>query len=126
MSVFHFAVCARRRRETEVRRTDLPAGAGLEVLMESDEVGLCLINDPQHRSLYMFNHIEYDTTTLADEYNRDVVAKKAINMPENYFPGNDPARPPENRWRSYAHLLFGNWINEVYQTTPYDLARIGT
>ena len=94
--------------------------------MESDEVGLCLINDPQHRSLYMFNHIEYDTTTLADEYNRDVVAKKAINMPANYFPGNDPARPPENRWRSHAHLLFGNWINEVYQTTPYDLARIGT
>ena len=113
-------------RWTEVRRADLPAGAGLEVLMESDEVGLCLINDPQHRSLYMFNHIEYDTTTLADEYNRDVVAKKAINMPENYFPGNDPARPPENRWRSHAHLLFGNWINEVYQTTPYDLARIGT
>jgi homoserine O-succinyltransferase/O-acetyltransferase len=21
--------------------------------------------------------------------------------------------------------LFGNWINEVYQTTPYDLAEIG-
>ncbi len=112
-------------RWTEVRRADLPKEAGLEVLMESDEVGLCLINDAEHRSLYMFNHIEYDTTTLADEYNRDVAAGKSINMPANYFPGGDPKRPPENRWRSHAHLLFGNWINEVYQSTPYDLAKIG-
>jgi homoserine O-succinyltransferase/O-acetyltransferase len=112
-------------RWTEVRRAELPKSGGLEVLMESEEVGLCLINDPQHRSLYMFNHIEYDTLTLADEYNRDVAANKAINMPANYFPGNDAKRTPENRWRSHAHLLFGNWINEVYQTTPYDLARIG-
>lgn len=112
-------------RWTEVRRADLPKAAGLEVLMESDEVGLCLINDPKHRALYMFNHIEYDTNTLGDEYGRDVAAGKAINMPANYFPGNDPKRTPENRWRSHAHLLFGNWINDVYQTTPYDLARIG-
>lgn len=113
-------------RWTEVRRADLPKEAGLEVLMESDEVGLCLINDAEHRSLYMFNHIEYDTTTLADEYNRDVAAGKSINMPANYFPGGDPKRPPENRWRSHAHLLFGNWINEVYQTTPFDRMRIGS
>jgi homoserine O-succinyltransferase/O-acetyltransferase len=112
-------------RWTEVRRSDLPQH-GLEVLMESDEMGLCLIHDPKHRSLYMFNHIEYDTATLGDEYRRDVAAAKAINMPANYFPGNDPARPPENRWRSHAHLLFGNWINEVYQTTPFDLEHIGT
>ena len=113
-------------RWTEVRRADLPKEAGLEVLMESDEVGLCLINDAEHRSLYMFNHIEYDTTTLADEYNRDVAAGKSINMPANYFPGGDPKRLPENRWRSHAHLLFGNWINEVYQTTPFDRMRIGS
>jgi homoserine O-succinyltransferase/O-acetyltransferase len=112
-------------RWTEVRRSELPRDHGLEVLMESDDVGLCLINDPRHRSLYMFNHIEYDTMTLADEYNRDVAARKSINMPANYFPANDPAKVPENRWRSHAHLLFGNWINEVYQTTPYDLADIG-
>lgn len=112
-------------RWTDVRRAELPRDHGLEVLMESEEVGLCLINDPRHRSLYMFNHIEYDTMTLADEYNRDVAAGKPINMPANYFPGNDPAKAPENRWRSHAHLLFGNWINEVYQTTPFDLANIG-
>ncbi len=111
-------------RWTEVRRAEIPK-AGLEVLMESDEVGLCLINDAAHRTLYMFNHIEYDTTTLADEYNRDMAAARAIAMPASYFPGNDPTRPPENRWRSHAHLLFGNWIDAVYQTTPFDLGKIG-
>jgi homoserine O-succinyltransferase/O-acetyltransferase len=54
-------------RWTEVRRADLPANAGLEILMEADDVGLCLINDPQYRQLYMFNHIEYDTHSLGDE-----------------------------------------------------------
>jgi homoserine O-succinyltransferase len=113
-------------RWTEVRRSEIPSGHGLEVLMESDETGLCLIADADHRSLYMFNHIEYDTQSLSDEYWRDVNAGKPIELPINYFPGDDPTRPPENRWRSHAHLLFGNWINEVYQTTPYDLARIGS
>ena len=112
-------------RWTENHRADLPGDKHLEILMESDEAGLCLISDPAHRSLYMFNHIEYDTTSLADEYWRDRTAGKSIELPANYFPNNDPERPPENRWRSHAHLLFGNWINEVYQTTPFDLSKIG-
>ena len=112
-------------RWTEVRRSDLPKNAGLEVLMESEDVGLCLINDAAHRSLYMFNHIEYDTGSLAEEYNRDVSANKPIEVPAHYYPGDNPAKPPENRWRSHAHLLFGNWINEVYQSTPFDLNNIG-
>jgi homoserine O-succinyltransferase/O-acetyltransferase len=112
-------------RWTEVRRSDLPVAAGIEVLIESDEAGLCLVADAPHSSLCMFNHIEYDTQTLSDEYWRDINAGRPIEVPRNYFPGNDPQGPPENRWRSHAHLLFGNWINEVYQTTPFDLNEIG-
>ena len=112
-------------RWTEVRRSDLPAGTSLEVLIESDEVGLCLLSYAPHSALYMFNHIEYDTRTLAEEYWRDTDAGRPIELPKNYFPGGDPNAPPENRWRSHAHLLFGNWINEVYQTTPFDLNDIG-
>ena len=112
-------------RWTENHRADLPKDKGLEVLMESDEAGLCLIADAPHRSLYMFNHIEYDTHSLGDEYWRDTNAGKPVGMPANYFPRNDPKAQPENRWRSHAHLLFGNWINDVYQTTPFDLAEIG-
>ena len=46
-------------------------------------------------------------------------------MPHDYFPENNPERRPLNRWRSHAHLLFANWINEIYQTTPFDLSLIG-
>lgn len=112
-------------RWTEIREAELPPDAGLEVLVSAAETGPCLIEDQAHRALYMFNHIEYDTTSLKEEYDRDVAKGEPVAVPVNYYPDNDPRRPPENRWRSHAHLLFGNWINEVYQTTPYDLARIG-
>ncbi|MFZ9950232.1 MAG: homoserine O-acetyltransferase/O-succinyltransferase family protein, partial [Gemmobacter sp.] len=91
----------------------------------SDEVGPCLIEDAGHRALYIFNHFEYDSDTLKQEYDRDVAAGAPINVPVNYYPEDDPARTPTNRWRSHGHLLYGNWINEIYQTTPYDLAAIG-
>ncbi|MFN3847331.1 MAG: homoserine O-succinyltransferase, partial [Paracoccaceae bacterium] len=48
-----------------------------------------------------------------------------INVPLNYYTDDNPAMPPLNRWRSHAHLLYGNWINEIYQTTPYDPQDIG-
>jgi homoserine O-succinyltransferase len=112
--------CVPVSRWTEVRRQDLPAGRGLVILAESDETGLCLVDDPLHHSLHMFNHLEYDSTTLADEFFRDASAGMDTAPPRNYFPGDDRARRPENRWRSHAHLLFGNWINQIYQTTPFD------
>jgi len=112
-------------RWTEVRRADLPADSGLSVLMESPESGLCLIAEPAARRLYMFNHIEYDSTSLGEEYGRDRDKGVAIAMPANYFPGDDDTRHPENRWRSHAHLFFGNWINEMYQTTAFDPKEIG-
>ncbi len=112
-------------RWTENLKSELPRGKGLEVLMESEEAGLCFVADNPHRQLYMFNHIEYDTNSLGDEYHRDVDAGKPIAPPANYFPGGNTSATPENRWRSHAHLLFGNWINEVYQSTPFRLEDIG-
>lgn len=111
-------------RWTEMRQSEIEA-AGLTMMIASDETGPCLVEDPCHRALYIFNHFEYDSTTLKEEYDRDVSAGKAINVPANYYPDDDPTKQPTNRWRSHAHLLYGNWINEIYQGTPYDLAQIG-
>ena len=113
-------------RWTEVRADDVADRPGLTTLVASDEVGPCLLQDEGHRALYVFNHLEYDSTTLKDEYDRDVAAGKSIAVPVNYYPDDDPSRPPSNRWRSHAHLLYGNWINEIYQTTEYDISKIGT
>ncbi|GGF63535.1 homoserine O-succinyltransferase [Paracoccus acridae] len=112
-------------RWTEIRQADVDARPALRTLLASDQCGPCLLEDPGHRALYIFNHFEYDSTTLKEEYDRDVEAGKPINVPLNYYPDDDPARAPSNRWRSHAHLLYGNWINEIYQTTEYDLSRIG-
>jgi len=112
-------------RWTEMRQAEIDAAPGLVTLLGSNEVGPCLIEDPAHRALYIFNHFEYDSDTLKQEYDRDVAAGTAINVPLNYYPDDDPLRRPLNRWRSHAHLLYGNWINEIYQSTPYEIARIG-
>lgn len=112
-------------RWAEARARDIPAGSGLVVLAESPRTGLCLLDDPARRALHMFNHLEYDTGTLATEYFRDAAKAPQTPLPAHYFPDDDPSRPPENPWRGHAHLLFANWINEMYQTTPFDTARIG-
>ena len=112
-------------RWTEARASDIPNGSGLVVLAENEETGMCLVHDPNHRMLHMFNHIEYDTTSLANEFKRDQETRQDVSFPCDYFPQNDPDRTPSNRWRAHAHLLFGNWINEVYQSTPFDIEQIG-
>jgi homoserine O-succinyltransferase len=111
-------------RWTEMRADEI-AAAGLQTLISSDDVGPALVEDATHRALYVFNHFEYDSDTLKQEYDRDVASAAPINVPVNYYPEDDPSRAPLNRWRSHAHLLYGNWINQIYQTTPFDLARIG-
>ncbi len=101
------------------------AGAGLKTLLGSPETGPCLVQDSAHRALYIFNHFEYDSGTLKEEYDRDIAEGTPINVPINYYPGDDPAKAPQNRWRSHAHLLYGNWISEIYLTTPFDMDKIG-
>ncbi|MFD1883134.1 homoserine O-succinyltransferase [Paracoccus pacificus] len=112
-------------RWTEVRQDEVDARPELKTLLASGDVGPCLVEDTGHRALYIFNHLEYDSGTLKEEYDRDVAAGKPINVPANYYPDDDPARAPMNRWRSHAHLLYGNWVNEIYQTTPFDLNDVG-
>ena len=112
-------------RWTEVRAEDIAKAPALKLLMESDVTGPCLLSEPAQRNLYCFNHIEYDSTSLKEEYERDIAVGKSIRAPHGYFPNDDTRAQPLNRWRSHAHLLFGNWINQVYQTTPFDAADIG-
>jgi homoserine O-succinyltransferase len=113
-------------RWTEVKREDVLARPALDLLVDCEKTGPCLLQDAGRRSLFMFNHVEYDSFSLKEEFDRDRAQHIPIAVPHNYFPGDDPSRPPLNRWRSHAHLLFGNWINQVYQSTPYLLEEIGT
>ena len=112
-------------RWTEIRQDDIDSIDGLNTLLYSDDVGPCLVEDGKFRAIYIFNHLEYDSSTLKYEYDRDIDKGAPINVPTNYYPDDDPSLPPQNRWRSHSHLFYGNWINEIYQTTPYEIDAIG-
>lgn len=113
-------------RNTDVKIEDVEAVDDLEIVAVSDEVGLYIVKSVDSRRFFVFGHPEYDTDTLKLEYERDV--KRGINpeIPANYFPDDDPSRAPLNVWRSQAQLFYTNWLNYyVYQTTPYDLEKVG-
>ena len=113
-------------RWTEMKQIEIDSARGLRTLLGSDEVGPCLVEDKEHRAIYIFNHFEYDSGTLKEEFDRDIDAGTPINVPANYYPQDDPSQMPFNRWRSHGHLLYGNWINEIYQSTPYDIDAVGS
>lgn len=110
-------------RYNDIARDSL--SADLEVLIDNADIGVCFLDDPKHRAVHMLNHLEYDNRSLADEYERDVKAGLDTPQPVNLFHNGDTSIEPENRWRSHGHLLFQNWINEIYQTTPFDMDKIG-
>jgi homoserine O-succinyltransferase len=112
-------------RHTENRRADFGHIEELEILLESRDAGVSLVYDSRRRHVHMFNHLEYDSTTLDDEYRRDLVNGAEIGLPWNYYPGDDAGQAPVNTWRSNGHILYSNWINLLYQTTPYDIDLIG-
>ena len=97
----------------------------LEILSESEKAGIYIVSENNGRRIYISGHPEYDPLTLRDEYQRDLGNGLDIDLPENYFPDNDPLKYPVVNWRSHANLLFSNWLNYyVYQETPYNLEEI--
>ena len=108
-------------RHTEVRSADIKGCSDLTVLAESDEAGILLVKSKNNRQIFMTGHLEYDTDTLALEYTRDKDKGLPIEVPCNYFPGDNPGNTPVSTWRSHAHLFYSNWLNYyVYQETPYE------
>ena len=96
----------------------------LNVLANGFDCGAGMVHDPKSGDLFVFNHLEYDATTLADEYHRDIGMGLDTAMPKNYFPNDDPTQLPVNNWRPFAFLLISNWINDLYQSPPFDLKKI--
>ena len=110
-------------RYTENRGPDLEE-AGIRVLAESEGCGIGLARNPASGDLFVLNHLEYDADTLGTEYQRDREQGMDTALPHGYFPGDDPSNEPVNFWRPYAFLLMSNWINDLYQATPFDLTTL--
>ena len=112
-------------RHTENRMRDIALVKDLQIISYSDMAGVHLISDMACRNFFATGHSEYDRETLSREYFRDVNKGLEIDVPYNYFPGNDPTKTPVMEWRSAANIIFANWLNYfVYQQTPYDLSTL--
>ncbi len=113
-------------RHTTVLREDVEAVPALNILASSDEAGLYAISAKAGNQFFITGHSEYDARTLEKEYLRDKAQGLPIAVPKNYYPNDDDTRAPRMMWRAHANLLYTNWLNYfVYQTTPYDIRRIG-
>jgi len=112
-------------RYTTVLREDIEKVPLLKILASSEEAGVYAVITPGGKQVFLTGHSEYDAVTLEKEYKRDKALGINPKVPKNYYPGDDDTQPPLITWRAHATLLFTNWLNYfVYQTTPYDIAKI--
>ena len=112
-------------RNTTVEREDIEKVPELKIIASSKDAGVYIVTTDNGKQIFVTGHSEYDADTLKNEYLRDLAAGINPNIPENYFPDDDPEKEPQAKWRSHATLLYANWLNYfVYQTTPYDIEEI--
>ncbi len=112
-------------RHTDVPADRIRADGRITILAESEKAGAFLSMARDGRQIFVMGHPEYDRVTLDGEYKRDLAKGLSIEMPENYYPDDDPQKKPLLTWRAHGNNLYTNWLNYyVYQVTPYNM--IGT
>ena len=111
-------------RHTKIDEEALLKDKRLVVLSKGEKTGSNIIVTKDYRQIFVTSHFEYGVETLSQEYFRDLNEGKPIHIPENYFLNDDPEQKPILKWRSHANLLYRNWLNYVYQLTPYVIENI--
>jgi len=115
---------APQSRHTACDRDAIAAESRLRIQSETDETGVFIVTARDGREVYVTGHLEYDPLSLDREYRRDLSRGLPIDIPKNYYPNDDPSKAPVVRWRAHGHLFFDNWLNYVYQETPFDLEKL--
>lgn len=109
-------------RHTEVPQQLLEEDDRITILADSLQAGVFLCMAKEGRQIFVMGHPEYDRMMLDAEYKRDMGRGLNPQIPENYYPDDDPENKPVLTWRAHANSLYTNWLNYyVYQVTPYDL-----
>ena len=112
---------APQSRHTTWDSKPIAAEPRLTIQSETPETGVFIATAREGREIYITGHLEYDALALDREYRRDIAKGMKMDIPKNYYPDNDPSKAPIVRWRAHANLFFDNWLNYVYQETPYNL-----
>ena len=115
-------------RYTYNRLSDIIGNEGLHLVAGDEATGANIVLSSNQRQIFVAGHFEYDKDTLYNEYVRDKNQGLDTALPCNYFANDDESKGIDGitvKWRSYANLLFSNWLNYlVYQETPFDLSEI--
>jgi len=115
---------APQSRHTTSGRDEIAAQPLLTIQSETEEAGVFIVTAREGREVYVTGHLEYDPLTLDREYRRDTAKGLPIEIPKNYYKDDDPSKTPVVRWRAHANLFFDNWLNYVYQETPFNLGEL--
>lgn len=105
-------------RHSTVHEGDVKKHDGLKVLASSRRAGVSVVSDASFRQIFVLGHMEYDRDTLKKEYERDLQKGLSVPRPHRYFADKTGEKINMN-WSSTANLFYNNWLNFVYQTTPY-------
>ncbi|MBD5587223.1 homoserine O-succinyltransferase [Clostridium botulinum] len=97
-------------RYTYTRKEDIKRCKDIEIISESEEAGLYLMQSNNFKKIFISGHCEYDRYTLYEEYIRDINKNKHIDIPKNYFKENNLNKKPMMKWRCHGETLFLNWI----------------
>ena len=109
-------------RHTTVSREEIEKCEDLTILAESDEAGVFIVIAKDGKQIFVTGHPEYDRISLDKEYKRDIGKGLEIDLPKNYYPGDQPEYRPNLVWRAHANAMYTNWMNYyVYQVTPFEL-----
>lgn len=111
-------------RHTQVNKEDILNVHELKILAESEETGAHIIATRDKRMIFVQGHAEYDRETLRLEYERDIKKGLDIEVPKNYFKDDNPSKPIIVKWSGHGNLFFANWLNYIYQETPFDLSKL--
>ena len=112
-------------RHSDVHREDIVSNDALQLIAESADSGVSIVMARNGREFFITGHMEYAPNTLDNEYRRDAGIRDDVELPCNYYTGDDPQQPPLVTWRAHANLFYNNWINYyVYQETPFDINNI--
>ena len=105
-------------RHSTIDEKAVRKNANLQVLLEGKKSGITMIKDD--KDIFMLAHPEYSKFTLDEEYKRDLAKGLKIAKPKRYY---DKSGKVKMSWRSSASVLFANWLNLVYQETPFVLGK---
>lgn len=112
-------------RHSQVYTEDVEKVDELVVIAESEQAGPHVIATKNNRWLFVQGHWEYDRDTLRSEYSRDVARGLTdVRVPFNYFIDDDPDKMVNMSWRGHANVFYNNWLDFVYQNTPFDLEEL--